>query len=163
MAVGTVILAGTIFAGIASAVVFWEKVVEFAQAVVFPFFKKHLPSIEPYVRKAFVVLNKVAMAARRAAIAAWEKVRPHILKVSEKWERTSDNEYVLKVTSWLREKLSDDEVTRTVSEEKVAMDDLPPDVMEAFLETNTRSEEIDVTEQQDRQVQKAKREMSAAT
>ena len=147
-----------IFAGLgiaaAVAIIFWEQVIEWAQGSLFPWFEEHLPTLAPKVRDAFVVLNKVAMKVRKAAIHAWKQVRPHILKVVEIFERTSDNKYLLRVTSWLRENLEADEVIKRETEQELSIDDLPDDVADAFLRGG-REYEFDVTEEQDRQVEEA--------
>ena len=155
MAIATTI---AIFAGLSiaatAAIVFWEQVVGWAQRSLFPWFEKHLPTLAPYVREAFVVLNKAATKVRKAAIKAWRKIKLHTLQVVEKFERTSDNEYVLTITSWLRENLKDTEAVRRETEETVGIDDLPDEVADAFLRGG-REYEFDVLKEQERQMKEA--------
>ena len=142
-------------AGVA-AIVFWEKIIKWAQEALFPWFREHLPTLEPYVRQAFVALNRVVGAIRRTAIEAWRKVRQFLLKQIVRFERTAANTYVRKITSYLREKLEGDlsEVIVRTTEQRVSLDDLPSDVQEAFLRGSMETE-FDITSEQDEQVEQA--------
>lgn len=151
-----------IFAGLGllglAAVVFWEHVVKWAHDSLFPWFESNLPEFAPYVREGFIHLNKAVMSIRKAAIAAWQKLRPHILKVVETFERKSNNKYVLRVTSYLRKKLTNEEFVKRETEHTVSMDDLPDDVQEAFLR-GKKKQSFNVTEEQDRQMEELELEL----
>ncbi|MBA2664476.1 MAG: hypothetical protein H0U74_19470 [Bradymonadaceae bacterium] len=152
----------TIFAGLglalASVVVFWEHIIGWAQESLFPWCDQHLPTIAPLVREAFVVLNNAVMAVRKAAVQAWRKLRPRLLKMVENFERVAQN-YLVTVTSYLREKLAEDKVEIVETRRTVMLDDLPADVQSSFLRGEA-AREYDITAEQDEQIEQASLELA---
>lgn len=128
----------------ATALVFWNEILNWAQEALFPWVKTHFPTAEPYLREAFVQLDTLATAARRAARKAWGIVRSWLLKQVIEVERQSNGQFVRKVTSWMRRHLEDnDKVTNRVEEEEILFEDLPDDIRAAMLQ-RAETYEVDV-------------------
>ena len=141
------------------AIIFWEKIIGWAHDAVFPWFKKHMPAYEKWVREAFVVMNKVAATVRKLAIEAWRRIRPKLLDQVVEWRRTSDNHYVCKVLSWIAENMKERKVDQVISTQTVDPDDLPLEIQEIFLRGATHHK-WEVAKEQDRQVELAEKELS---
>ena len=125
-----VILAGLAIAA-ASAVVLWGEIVGWAHDALFPWVQTNIPSALPWLKKAFVVLDKAVVAVRVAAKAAWEKVKEFLLKQALKVFR-KDGEWYRTIENWLINENSE-KVTKVTTEEEVAWDELPDDVREALM------------------------------
>ena len=126
--------------------IYWDRIRGWAESALFPWVRQHLPALEETVREAFATLDGVAVAVRRVVKAAWEKLRGYLLKQVVEFERTSDNVFLCRVTSWLRRALSKPEpvVEKRVVEQTVDWDDLPSDVRDQLLRQDKASVEIDV-------------------
>ena len=71
----TLFLITAIGGTIVGAIVFWEKILGWAENNLFPWFDKHLPTVAPHLRNAFAKLDKAVINVRRQIKAAWQKVR----------------------------------------------------------------------------------------
>lgn len=147
------VLVGVAFAAI---VAFWHKIVEWAQASLFPWIEKNLPLIESDVKKAFAwVDNKVVVPIRRAVKKAWEMLRQYLLKTMIQFDRKTTSKWTRRVTSFLIEVLTPQTPTvkKVETVEEVSWDDLPDDVRNAWMKNEQRSHAIDVTAIRDQQIE----------
>ncbi len=110
---------------------------------------------------------------------AWEKLRQHLLKVLVQFELNTRNEWVRRITSWVTRYLefkqmapgvteivdvdspirtsqsNKPEVVRVVKEEILDVDSLPPDVREKWLKRGNTTQDVDVTQLRDRELELA--------
>jgi hypothetical protein len=94
------------------------------------------------------------VAMRNTAKLAWREIRSKLLKQLTRLERTSNDEWLVTVISWVRDVLPDsrdDVVTQIVTEQTVDFEDLPDDVRSAYLRSNVTVREVDVTRMRDQQ------------
>lgn len=143
-----VILAGALLAGVAA----WDYIRDLAVERVLPWVDETWPSLAPTVRVAFAKVDDVVVAVRRTAKAAWAALRGALLKLTVAIERRTSDEYVRRVTSWLRNALEPTTVIRKVEEEVVDYDDLPADVREQLMRDRAARTEVDVTASRDREL-----------
>ena len=134
-----------------SIVVFWPKILEWAEKNVFPWFERHLPTVAPYVRQAFSRVDNVVTAARRVIKQAWEKVSPYLLKQVLELSRQTSNIWVQLVTSWVVEMIETSGNKQSVfkeirTEQEVPWDDLPQEVRENLLRRNQTSYTRDISQ-----------------
>jgi hypothetical protein len=146
----TVWIIGAIGLALAASVVFWHQILEWGEKSVFPWFERHLPTVAPYVRKAFSRVDNVVTSVRRAIKEAWDRVSHYLLKqVVELNRKTTSNTWVQQVTSWVIDVSgynNEPVVKQITTETEVPYDSLPEDVREAFLRRQQTSFEKDVTE-----------------
>ncbi|BAZ20342.1 hypothetical protein NIES4073_12180 [Kalymmatonema gypsitolerans NIES-4073] len=133
-----------------ATVVFWHQILEWGESNIFPWFERHLPTIAPYVRKAFSRVDNVAAPLRRAIKEAWDRVSQYLLKqVVELNRKTTSNTWVQQVTSWVIDVSGYNNkpvVKQITTETEVPYDNLPEDVRKAFLRRQQTSFSQDVTE-----------------
>lgn len=148
----TYLIIGAIGLGLAAAVTvtFWHQILDWGQKSLFPWFDKHLPTVSPYLKEAFSRVDKVATHVRRIVKEAWDKVSQYLLKqVVELSRQTTSNTWIQQVTSWVIEASgynNEPIVKQITTEAKVDLDDLPPDVREAYIKRQESSFKKDVTE-----------------
>ncbi|MUG92024.1 hypothetical protein F7734_05935 [Scytonema sp. UIC 10036] len=132
-----------------ATVVFWHRILEWGEKNVFPWFERHLPTIAPYVRKAFSRIDNVVTSVRRTVKEAWNKVSQYLLKQVVELNRQTSNTWVQQVTSWVIENSGYNNkppVKEIRTEQEVSWDDLPEDVRKTFLRQQQSSFQKDVTE-----------------
>ncbi|MBD2515072.1 hypothetical protein H6G93_08625 [Nostoc sp. FACHB-973] len=140
--------------GAAAALIFWRKILAWAEDSLFPWINKNIPSIEDQVRLAFAMVDKVATPIRLAVKEAWSELRKYLLKQTIELERESSSKWTKRVTSWVVKRLESGEVApvKVVTEEVVSPDELPPEVREAWLRHKQNKAEFNVTETRDKEV-----------
>ena len=138
----------------AAAVVFWQKILGWAENSLFPWLAKNIPSIESSVRLAFSVVDKVTVAVRSAVKQAWSNLRQYLLKQTIELQRKSSSEWIKRVVSWVVKRLESGETVpvKVVTEEVVSTDDLPSDVREAWLRQQKETAELNITETRDKEL-----------
>ena len=141
-----IILAGAAIAGVAA----WDYLRELVVDDLLPWVDETWPELAPKVRQAFAAVDNAVVSVRRVVKAAWTALRGALLKLTVDIERRTANEYVRRVTSWLRVKLEPTKVARRVEEEVVDFDDLPSDVREQLLRDASARTSVDVNASRDR-------------
>lgn len=141
--------------GVAAAIVtvYWTKILHWARESLFPWVDKNLPVLSDDVRNAFVVLDKVVAPVRLKAKEAWERLRQTLLRQVAEFEQLTDQNWLLRITSWVRVKLDEFDTTPVVKEVRtetvVPYDELPPEVREQLLRQGLGSYKVDVTQAKD--------------
>jgi hypothetical protein len=133
----------------ASVVVFWHQILEWGEKSVFPWFERHLPTVAPYVRKAFSRVDNVVTSVRRAIKEAWDRMSQYLLKQVVELNRQTSNTWVQQVTSWVIDVSgynNEPVVKQITTETEVPYDNLPEDVREALLRRQQASFSKDVTD-----------------
>ena len=153
MPLAIVVLAAMLAIGAAAAVAMWSKILTWSKDHLRAWLQARYPALVPYLDDALVELDKVSVAMRRTAKQAWREIRAKLLKQVTRLERVSKDEWLVTVTSWLREVVPDaaDQVVQRVTEERVPWDDLPDDVRVAYLRKNDAMREVNVTRLRDQQ------------
>ena len=142
-----------IIAGIAIAVttVFWTRILEWVDASIFPWFASRVPWLESLIRDAFTVLDKAVVAVQRAAILAWKKIRPLLLKVMIEFERRSGS-WIRRTISYLRTSMEEnDKVYMKTEEYEIPYEELPAEVREQLLRRGKTSHSVDFTSTRDQE------------
>ncbi len=117
-----------------AVLVFWPQICHWFATHANPWLKQHCPWLQPHLQKAFEFIDEnVALPLRRAVLAAWEKVRPYVLRALLEFERRVDGAWVRRITSFLRQKLEGGEITRRVEETVVDWSELPEEVRASFM------------------------------
>lgn len=159
------ILVAVLFVGAAVAVTFWNEILNWASKTLFPWIKKYLPDLESYVKDAFAKLDEVVTPIRNKIKAlkklteikeAWKMLREYLLQVLVQFEQKTPNEWVKRITCWAINNLESKQVLRTVLEEKVDADSLPPDVRKEWLKQNNTTQDINVTQVRDDEMRERK-------
>ncbi|RMG23409.1 MAG: hypothetical protein D6732_24805 [Methanobacteriota archaeon] len=132
----------------------WGKILSWAQESLFPFIKKMVPSLEGHVKRAFVLLDKVFSPLHQQVFEAWKKVREFLLTMIQEFERRTDNEYICKITQFLRVKLEKTEkpkFKKVVEERSVEFSELPEEIRkDLILKDGAR---LDVTKARDQEME----------
>jgi hypothetical protein len=169
------LLAVLFIVAVATALLFWDKILYWADKTLFPWIKENYPGLEKYVRYAFAAVNKVvkpirnnikALAKLTEIKGAWKMLRKYLLKVLVQFEYTQ-NQWVRRIISWATRKLESNEeleskevVVRRVTEEIVDPDSLPNDVSDEWLRRGKNTYDIDVTKLHDRELDEYERELT---
>jgi hypothetical protein len=137
---------------VAVAVTFWSEICEWYSRHARPWLERHLPGIAPYVHDAFVFLDKLAVAARRAVREAWKRVRPHILQAVVEFRQSHDGVWIRRIESYLQAEIARDApVVKVTEEREMNWDELPESVRAAALERR-RAAPVDFVQTRDREV-----------
>jgi hypothetical protein len=151
-----IILGIAAIAGTAAAIIYWNKLVSWAFNSLFPWVDKNIPELSEFVRNAFVRLDRIAASIRVSVKAAWQRVRQTLLQQVAEFEQLTRNTWLLRITSWVKVKLSalDPEpvVKRVQTEQVISYDELPPQVREQLLRQGKTTHRIDVTEARDTEI-----------
>ncbi|BAY22052.1 hypothetical protein NIES2100_18150 [Calothrix sp. NIES-2100] len=145
----TIVLMGILTLGATATVVFWHQILEWGEKNVFPWFERHLPTIAPYVRKAFSRVDNVVTSVRIAIKEAWNRVSQYLLKQVVELNRQTSNTWVQQVTSWVIDVSGYNNkpvVKQITTETEVSWDNLPEDVRKNLLRQKQTSFSQDVTE-----------------
>lgn len=139
-----------LLAGVAiAAVVFWNRILEWVQNSLLPWFYSNLPSLAPYVADAFVALDHLVVSAKRAAFAAWNYIRTFLLKVTIHFEKRSSG-WMRRIISYVRRSLEPNApVYKKTEEQEVSYEELPDDIRERVLRSGRNSPATDVTRARD--------------
>jgi hypothetical protein len=140
--------------GATAALIFWHKVLDWAQESLFPWLEKNIPSIKSLVVEAFVIVDDVAVTVRSAVKQAWSNLREYLLKQTIEFERKSSSEWTKRVVFWVVKRLESGETApvKVVTEEDVSPDDLPPEAREAWLRNHKETAELNITEIRDKEL-----------
>jgi hypothetical protein len=135
-------------------VAIWGKVLEWSQNSLFPWVKENLPNLEQSIRDAFVQVDKAVVAIRQIAKMAWKKLREYLLKMVAYFERKSSSEWTKKITSFIVEKIDKAQpvIKKVETVEEINWDDLPADVRSQWMKTANQNINIDVTKEQDNDI-----------
>jgi len=157
MPIDKIIEAALALAGLAivAIITLWQKILAWAQESFFPWMEKNfVPEVAAAMRLAFTWADKnVAVPMRRAVKAAWQKLRPHLLKMAVHFEQKNHSTWIRRMTSWVVKVLKAPTVTKVETEEEVNWDDLPPEVKEVWLKNNQKAHDLDITDVRDQQVE----------
>lgn len=150
----TVLLEALLVITAAVALAYWEKICAWFADHANPWLKKNVHRLQPHILKAFQFLDsEVATPVRRAVIKAWQKVRPYLLKAVVQFEQNARGNWVRRITSYLRAKLSEDaSVTKRVEEVEMDWSELPEEVRERILETK-KARKIDYVKLRDQELE----------
>jgi hypothetical protein len=146
---------GIVALGAAAAIVtiYWTKILKWARDSLFPWVDKNLPRLADDVRDAFVVLDKVIAPIRLKAKEAWERLRQTLLRQVAEFEQMTDKTWLLRITSWVRVKLTELDTTPVVKELRtetvIPYEELPPEVREQLLRQGLGNYKVDVTHAKD--------------
>jgi hypothetical protein len=146
------------------ALIFWNQILNWADKTLFPWIEKNIPGLEQYVRDAFAAVHKVVGPVRKNIKTlkqfteikeAWKMLRKFLLKVLVQYELNTQNKWVKRITSWATRKLESKEVVvRMVAEEIVEdVDSLPLEVREEWLRRRKTTQDTDVTQVRDRELE----------
>ncbi len=159
-----------LFVGAAVALIFWDQILYWADRALFPWIKENFSSeLEYKVRNAFAALDKVVTPIRNNIKAleklteikeAWKMLRESLLKVLVQFEQKTPIEWVKRITYWAVRNLKSKQVVRTVGEEIVDVNSLPDDVREEWLKRGNTTQDVDVTQLRDRELDEYKRELT---
>lgn len=135
----------------ATVVVFWHKILQWAEDSLFPWIDSNIPSLKDLVRLAFSSVDKGVVLVRNA----WNKLREYLIKQVIKIERNTQRQWVRKATSIIVKKL---ESGRTVpvkveTEEVLDWDELPEDLRQDFLCGTRKNLELDVIQIREKELQ----------
>lgn len=147
-------IGGAIAISAAAALIFWPKVVKWAEANLLPWVKEHIPAMEDDVRYAFNLIDKFAVPLHALIKEKWQLVRQYLLRQVEIFEQQPDHSWQLSTISWFRAKLEETDPDQLVIEEiktvrEVRWEDLPAEVREAALRRGATTYEIDFTRERD--------------
>jgi hypothetical protein len=133
--------------------IFWHKILDWAEASLFPWVERQFPLLLDTVKNAFVFLDKFTSPTRLAIKKSWEKLREYLLKQVIQIEKDSSNQWVKKVTSWVAQILDNGQIApvRVETEEYIPYEELPQDVREAWIRRQERIAEFNVTELRDQE------------
>ena len=134
----------------ASIITFWEEIVHAVRGSIFPWIRKHFPSIAETVKQAFDSIDKVAVAIRRQIKTAWKNLRKRLLKVVVKFEHRGSKWFRV-IVSWLIKNLEDKKIHRRIEEEEVSYDDLPDEFRKQWM--RHQNKEQDITQVRDQQIE----------
>jgi hypothetical protein len=159
-----------LFVGAAVALIFWDQILYWADRALFPWIKENFSSeLEYKARNAFAALDKVVTPIRNNIKAleklteikeAWKMLRESLLKVLVQFEQKTPIEWVKRITYWAVRNLKSKQVVRTVGEEIVDVNSLPDDVREEWLKRGNTTQDVDVTQLRDRELDEYKRELT---
>jgi hypothetical protein len=141
--------------GVAAAIVtiYWTKILQWARESLFPWVDKNLPFLAQDVRDAFVVLDKVIAPVRLKAKEAWERLRQTLLRQVAEFEQLTDKTWLLRITSWVRVKLTELDPMPVIKEVRtetvIPYEELPPEVREQLLRQGLGDYKVDVTNAKD--------------
>jgi hypothetical protein len=140
--------------GAATALIFWHKILRWAEDSVYPWLKKNIPSMESSVRLAFSVVDNVAAPVRSAVKQAWSNLRRYLLKQTIELQKKSSSEWTLRTTSWMIKVLESGEQApvKRETEENKSWDELPEDAREQYLRNKKEAFEFNVTETRDKEL-----------
>ncbi len=141
-------------------VIFWEDIIAWAHSALFPWFDKHLPTLSPHIKKAFVVLNKAVSTVRKVAVQSWKKLRPYLIGLIERFIRVGED-YKVETTVYAREDASEKNATVQTTTQTVSYDDLPMEIQERFL-YGDKKVDIDVYSTQEGELKKSADELDMA-
>lgn len=186
------VLLAVLLVGAAVALIFWDKILVWTNKALFPWIRENFsPELEFKVRNAFAPLEKVVtpiygniktVKKFTEIKKAWEMLREYLLKVLVQFDLNVRNEWVKQITYWVIRYLRSNqeqpllkkdvvdfppesnkpEVVRVVTEEIVGVDLLPPDVRQQWLKRGNTTQDFDVTQLRDRQIDECERELKAA-
>ena len=141
---------------VAAAFSLWSRIRSWCEEALFPWFEKHLPRIAPHVRTAFAVVDNVVVAARRLA---WHCLREHLLHQVLKLERRSASVWMRQVTSWVTAVLQTGQTVpvRIVAEGACSWDELPYEVRAEWLRRGRNTQEHDIVELREKELELAAR------
>ncbi|GJD19196.1 hypothetical protein RIVM261_041520 [Rivularia sp. IAM M-261] len=154
------ILVAVLFVGAGVALIFWDKILYWADKTLYPWIKHNLPELESYVRDAFWALDKVVTPIRNLRKLteikeAWKMLREYLLKVLVQFEQKTRDQWVKRITHWAIRNLESKQVARVVTEENINVDSLPSDVRQEWLQRGNTTQDVDVTQLRDRELELA--------
>lgn len=141
---------------VGAALIFWNRVLQWAFDSLFPWVDVNIPNLASIVREAFAILDNIGAPTRRSVKQSWEKVRQYLLKQTLQFQKQSSDTWVRRVTSWLIPFLHSSDSFPKVNQriETVDVDfyDLPDDVRQAFIRREEKMTELDTTKTRDEEL-----------
>ena len=154
-----IILGLVALVGTAALTIYWTKIVNWARNSLLPWVDKNIPELSDFVKDAFVVLDKVVVAMRAAAKAAWQRLRQTLLQQVAEFEQLTPSTWLLRITSWVKAKLNalgaEPAVMRVQTEQVIPYSELPSKVREELLREGKTTHRVDVTEARDTEMELA--------
>lgn len=147
----TFIIGGLLIGG-AVALALWDKIREWVEKSVFPFFDKHFPGLAPTMREAFHKIDDVAVNIRNGVRAAWKKIRSFLVAAITEIEKISPSKYLKKIKNYLIDDPSSKKLTVQTTEETILHDDLPKEIREKFIVNNAKLDKFDAVEERDKEL-----------
>jgi hypothetical protein len=152
----SIALGGAII-GAAAAAFYWTKILQWGMENLQRWVEQHLPGMGKYVRNAFAYVDVIGSPAHAIAKEAWRELRRALLRQIQLFEQQADGTWLLRVTSWLRTTLeeletTESEVAEVITERKVAVEDLPPEVRREWLRQERTAHEFILTEFRDKEL-----------
>ena len=138
----------------AAGVLYWTKILQWGMTSLLPWVQQNMPSLEPYVREAFINIDKVAAPTYALVRDAWQRVRETLVEQVEVFECQADGKWTVTVISKVREALEhlgpaeEEEISYTTTR-RVAYADLPSAVREHWLREGESRYQLDVTKERD--------------
>ena len=130
----------------------WAILVEWFQSFYYTWTQNILPTLQKYVREAWVVIDRVASPLKRAAKQAWRELRRYILKQTLDVLQLPNGHWAYQIISWfIPPEASANQVTRTSVQVNVPFEDLPDDIRAEIIRRE-EIEQIDVTKTRDQEM-----------
>lgn len=133
--------------GAAATFIFWKQVLNWTQESLLPWFRRHLPTFEPYIREGIVAVDSVVVSVQ----SAWRQLRTRVLNINMKIYERSQNQWVRSVTSWIIRSIEEKKVVEVTTEVDIDWEDLPAEFRRGIIQHNDRQHEIKVTDMLDQQ------------
>jgi hypothetical protein len=131
----------------------WEAIILWTRESLIPWFRINLPALADIVRDAFAALDRNLMSPLRAvALRAWRELRRVLLKAVHRFVVKADH-CLSQLESFIVRSTEDERrVVRVFEETIVDWSELPPDVREQMLKTETNTYTVDVCEVREREL-----------
>jgi hypothetical protein len=139
---------------ITAVVALWHKILDWAHSSLYPWLQKKLPTIEAAVREAFIWVDRVVVATRLIVKKAWETLRNYLLKTVAQFERRTHRQWIRRITSFVIIRLEQTQpvIKKIETEDEVDWDELPSDIRQAWMKTEAKMGELDVTQMRDQEL-----------
>ncbi|MFC4055081.1 hypothetical protein ACFOY4_35790 [Actinomadura syzygii] len=147
-------LLGTAVAAV--AVYFWPEIMGWTREHLLPWVDRNIPELAEAVRLAFQNLDGIAVDMRRLVRDAWRRLRKVLLHETAKFVETVNDEWAVRITSYLRTlEQGEKPVVRVVTEQRLAWEELPKEVRAQALSNGLHDSEFDVTKTRDQLLSEA--------
>jgi hypothetical protein len=136
---------------VGAAIVFWEKIMDWSADHLMPWLRANVPSLMPYVEKAFGKLDNAVVGIQRAAREAWREVRRRVLQLKAEFFKDSNGTWNMRMRSYLADPQTG-RFQERVTERPISYNELPPEVRAGYLRSGQVSHTFDITEMRDKEV-----------
>lgn len=138
----------------AAGVLYWAKILQWGMSSLLPWAQQNIPGLEPYIREAFINIDRVAAPTYALVKDAWQRVRKTLVEQLEVFEGQADGKWTVTVTSKVRDTLdrlrpAEEDLIIYTTTQRVAYEDLPSKVREHWLRESQAKYQINVTKERD--------------